>query len=109
MLNFRIVSGEQLDRIERKLDRIEQLVRKIMAAIDDLVADVTAENTVIDSAMALIQGLKASLDAAGVDPAKLAQLKTDIEAKSAALAAAVAANTPAASVANTAPGSGAGT
>ena len=109
MFNIRIFGGDQLDRIEQRLARVEQLLRKNMAAIDDLVADVTAENTVIDSAMALIQGLKASLDAAGADPAKLAQLKTDIEAKSAALAAAVAANTPAASVANTAPGSGAGT
>lgn len=68
----------------------------IMAAIDDLQAAVAAEDTVIDSAITLIQGIPALIAAAGVDPAKLAALQSDITAKSAALAGAVAANTPAA-------------
>lgn len=68
----------------------------IMAAIDDLAKDVAAEDTVIDSAVTLLQGLKAALDAAGTDPAKLAALSADITSKTQALAAAVAANTPAA-------------
>lgn len=67
----------------------------IMAAIDDLQAAVAAEDTVIDSAITLIQGIPALIAAAGVDPAKLAALQSDITAKSSALAAAVAANTPA--------------
>lgn len=67
-----------------------------MAAIDDLQAAVTAEDTVIDSAITLIQGIPALIAAAGVDPAKLAALQTDITTKSQALANAVAANTPAA-------------
>jgi hypothetical protein len=68
----------------------------IMAAIDDLQAAVAAEDTVIDSAIALINGIPALIAAAGTDPAKLAALQADITAKSGALAAAVAANTPAA-------------
>lgn len=53
-----------------------------MTLLSDLQADVAAEDTVIDSTMTLLKGLKAALDAAGTDPV--------------ALAAAVAANTPAA-------------
>jgi hypothetical protein len=68
----------------------------IMAAIDDLATAVAAEDTVIDSAITLLQGLSAALAAAGTDPAKLAALQTDITAKTQALADAVAANTPAA-------------
>jgi hypothetical protein len=67
-----------------------------MAAIDDLQAAVAAEDTVIDSAITLIQGIPALIAAAGVDPAKLTALQNDITAKSTALAAAVAQNTPAA-------------
>jgi hypothetical protein len=68
----------------------------IMAAIDDLQAAVAAEDTVIDSAITLINGIPALIAAAGVDPAKLTALQADITAKSTALAAAVTANTPAA-------------
>ena len=67
-----------------------------MAALDDLAAAVAKEDTVIDSAIALINGIPALIAAAGVDPAKLAALQADISAKSDALAAAVTANTPAA-------------
>lgn len=67
-----------------------------MSAIDDLQAAVAAEDTVIDSAITLIQGIPALIAAAGTDQTKLAALQADITAKSTALAAAVAANTPAA-------------
>ena len=67
-----------------------------MSALDDLAAAVAAEDTVIDSAITLLTGLKAALDAAGTDPAKLSALSADITAKTAALSAAVTANTPAA-------------
>lgn len=66
-----------------------------MSALDDLATDVAAEDTTIDGAVALINGFAAQLAAAGVDPAKLAALRSDIQAKTAALAAAVVANTPA--------------
>jgi hypothetical protein len=79
-----------------RLDLILSKQETMMAAIDDLQAAVAAEDTVIDSAITLIQGIPALIAAAGVDPAKLAALQTDITTKSSALAAAVAANTPAA-------------
>jgi hypothetical protein len=67
-----------------------------MAKIDDVIASVTAENTVIDSVVTLLQELSAQLASAGTDPAKLDSLKSTIDAKTQALAAAVVANTPAA-------------
>ena len=72
------------------------LQERTTAAIDDLQTAVAAEDTVIDSAVTLLKGLKDALDAAGTDPAKLAALSADITAKTASLSAAVAANTPAA-------------
>src|ERR1035437_7329908 len=67
---------------------------KIMAKIDDLAAAVAAEDTVIDSAVVLLQGLPALIAAAGTDPVKLAALQADIAAKTTALSAAVLAGTP---------------
>jgi beta-phosphoglucomutase-like phosphatase (HAD superfamily) len=72
--------------------------RKIMSALTDLQAAVAAENTVIASAITLLNGLKSQLDAAiaSGDPAALTALSADIAGQTAALAAAVTANTPAA-------------
>jgi hypothetical protein len=86
----------RLDDILKQLGLVVNNQETMMAAIDDLQAAVAAEDTVIDSAIALIQGIPALIAAAGVDPAKLAALQSDITAKSSSLAAAVAANTPAA-------------
>lgn len=69
----------------------------------DLQAQVAANNTVVGSALTLIQGLRAQLDAAGTDPAALAALSASLKATDDALAAAVAANTPATPVAPPAP------
>ena len=78
-----------------------------MTAVQDqitaLVAKVQAENTVIASAMTLINGLKAQivqLQAANtppsaIDPAALQALSDAIDAGAAQLAAAVAASAPA--------------
>lgn len=66
-----------------------------MAALDELTAEVEENSTVIGSAVALIQGLKEKLDAAGTDPVKLKALSDQLDSNSKALAAAVAANTPA--------------
>ena len=66
----------------------------LMAAIDDLQAAVAAEDTVIDSAVVLLQGIPALIAAAGTDPAKLTALQADITAKTTTLAAAVLAGTP---------------
>ena len=68
---------------------------KAMTAVDDLATAVAAEDTVIDGAVVLIQGIPALITAAGTDPVKLAALTQDIAAKTAVLAAAVLAGTPA--------------
>jgi hypothetical protein len=73
-----------------------------MAAIDDLQAAVAQEDTVIDSAVTLINGIPALIAAAGTDPAKLQALQTDIQNKSQALAAAVA-NVPSSTTPPTTP------
>ena len=87
---------QKLDDINAKLDAISRQVTesetKTMSAIDDLAASVAAEDTVIASAVTLLQGLSAALTAAGTDPVKLAALKSDVDAQTTALAAAVAAN-----------------
>lgn len=66
------------------------------AELDNLTTEVTNATTVEQSAITLIQGLKASLDAAGTDPVKLKALSDSLAASDANLAAAIAANTPAA-------------
>lgn len=70
-----------------------------MAALDTLITEVSENSTAIDSAITLLQGLKAALDAAGTDPVRLAELSAQLDAKTNALAAAVVANTPAVLVA----------
>lgn len=93
--------------IALKLNRIEQEIFNMSQELDTLQAAVAASDQVIDSALTLITGLAAQLDAAiaaaaaasaagAADLSALTALSADINAKAAALAAAVAANTPAA-------------
>lgn len=65
-----------------------------MANLDQLLKDVQENNDAVDSAVVLLKGLKARLDAAGTDPAKLAELSSLIDANTAKMAAAVTENTP---------------
>lgn len=68
-------------------------------ALLDLQTAVAAEKTVVDSAVALLGGLKAQLDAliaAGNSDPALAALAADVGAQTASLSAAITANTPAA-------------
>ena len=60
----------------------------------DLTTKVSDTKTVIDSAIVLIQGIKAALDAAGANPVALKALSDSLAASDAALAAAIVANTP---------------
>lgn len=85
----------QLAILNEKIDTLTKNQGDTMADLTKLQADVTAENTVIDSAITLLTGLNAALKAAGTDPAALAALSSEIEAKTTALSAAVLANTPA--------------
>lgn len=76
-----------------------QKVDRIMTVLDQLTADVTSNTTVTQSAITLLQGLKNRLDLAiaanqAGDATQLAALSTSLEAQTAALAAAVTANTP---------------
>lgn len=83
-----------LARIGAKLDLVLSTQGTIMADLTDLHAQVAANTSVIDSAIVLINGIAARIDAAGVDPAALKALSDSLKASDDALSAAVAANTP---------------
>jgi len=85
-----------LRQVMAKLDVLTNKENTIMSALDDLTAQVAQNTTVIGSALTLIQGLAAQLAAAGTDPVKLAALQASLKQSDDDLAAAVAANTPAA-------------
>lgn len=95
-INLRKRLEERLTRIERKLDELIEQGRKIMADLTALQAEVDRNTSVEKSALLLIQGIAAQLQAAGTDPAKLATLLGQLKANDDELAAAVVANTPAA-------------
>ena len=63
--------------------------------MDDLAAAVKKNDDVVDSAVTLITGLAAQLLAAKDDPVAIEALANEVSAKADALAADVAANTPA--------------
>lgn len=86
-----------LARIERNLDAILALEIKEMAAIDTLEAAVAKQTTVIGGATKLLADLSALIKSAGTDPAKLDAITKHLDDNTDALAAAVAANTPASS------------
>jgi peptidoglycan hydrolase CwlO-like protein len=70
--------------------------KKMATTLADLQTEVSQEDTVIDSALALISGLAAQVAALQPNQAAIDALAADIKAKSDSLAAAVTANTPAA-------------
>jgi hypothetical protein len=78
----------------KKLDTIIKRLKHMSKEFDDLTARVHANSDVLDSAVALINGIAARIEAAGVDPVKLQALTTELQAKDDELAAAVVANTP---------------
>jgi hypothetical protein len=101
----------RLNRVEHKLDAIKSILLQvarltrrselseifIMANIQDLVAEVNNTKSVQESAMKAIAGLVAQLEAARADdnPEALDAAIADLKNSSAALAAAIPANTPA--------------
>jgi hypothetical protein len=89
-----------LDRRAEAADfhRVIQGLERIMAELDDLKAAVARETEVDESAIVLLNGLKAKLDAAiaAGDPAALKALSDSLGTESQKLADAVTANTPAA-------------
>lgn len=94
-------STEEMVTIIKKLDRVLELLtvlkkkEDIMSAALDALKAAVAENTALDqSAIDLINGLAAQILSLKEDPAALEALAVEIQAKSAALAAAIQANTP---------------
>lgn len=67
-----------------------------MATLDQLTADVAADTNAVNSAITLLTNLAQALKDAGTDPVALKALTDTLEANTAALSAAVVANTPAA-------------
>jgi hypothetical protein len=95
--------GQSKKRLEQKLDALTHLVTlvllkegTIMAAIDDLLADVQDETTVVGSVEALLTNLTNLLKTAGATPAQIAAVQAVVDANKGRLSAAVVANTPAA-------------
>jgi uncharacterized coiled-coil DUF342 family protein len=90
---------ETLEGIEERLAALQTQLGKVetMAAkeFDELAAQIEENAGVEDSALQLIQGIAAQLDAAKNDPAQLAAMASRLRSSADALAAAVAANTPA--------------
>ncbi len=85
-------------RLDSLLKLLVQQQENVMAAIDDLTADVTTNTSVVQSAVALLSNLTTQLNAAVAsgDMTQVAALATTLSTNNAALAVAVAANTPAA-------------
>ena len=90
------VDSHVRDQLNRILNAIHHLEKKLSTELQDLTTQVAETKTVIDSAIVLIQGIKAALDAAGSNPAALKALRDSLDTSEQALAAAIVANTPAA-------------
>ncbi len=88
-----LTDRQLLELIFRELYKIREEQSNMSKELDDLTAEVAAEETVEQSAITLIDGLAAQITSAGTDPAKLSALTTSIKTQSDALAAAVTANT----------------
>lgn len=85
-------------RLDRKLNEVLSGEHNLMAALDDLTVQVQKNNDVEESAVILIQGIAKQLAdcIASGNPAALVDLQTKLATSAADLAAAIAANTPAA-------------
>ncbi len=101
-INVHVYLHSDGDIIEVKLAEILAAILKLEKhmgiELDDLTSKVQANSDVIDSAVTLLAGIKAKLDAAiaSGDPAALTALSAALGADTQQLADAVVANTPAA-------------
>lgn len=96
MLELLSKQNERLDSLDiHNFDKLNLRLDQIMASIDDVVAKVSAETSIIDSVITLIQGLRDQVAAAGVDPTKLQQVLDTLDSNTAKLSSAVTVNTPA--------------
>jgi hypothetical protein len=86
-----------LKKLKKVINILHQIVEKenvMSEALDTLTLEVRELETVVDSAIALINGLAAQLRAIADDPAAILALAAELDAKEQELAAAVVANTP---------------
>lgn len=83
----------QLTKILNVVNTILIKEDKIMATLKDVQAAVQAENTVIDSAITLLNGLAQQVKDLAPDQAAIDALAAEISAKTLVLASAVTANT----------------
>lgn len=86
----------KLDQVLKALGDVKKQEVILSAELDALTAQVKANTDVEASAVILIQGLAAKITAAATDPVALKALASSLNAEAVTLAAAVAANTPAA-------------
>jgi chromosome segregation ATPase len=94
---------DRSDRLEAKVDQVLTVLAAIQSKeeemskeLDDLEVQVAQNTTVEEGAVTLLNGLAAQIEALKNDPVKLQALATSLKASGDDLAAAVAANTPAA-------------
>ena len=95
--------GGQDAVITAKLDAVLALLNQVIlkeiqmaGELDALTAEVTRNTEVDQSAITLLNGLAAQIEALKTDPVKLQALADNLRGSSDALASAVVANTPAA-------------
>lgn len=86
--------SKKLDQIIQLLQTQQKEILNMAASIDDVVVAVQNETTVEQSVITLLGQLAAQVKAAGTDPVKLQAVLDQINTNSAALSAAVTANTP---------------
>lgn len=85
----------KLDQVLSLLTQEQGDLKTMAATVDQVLTATQNEMTVEQSAITLLQQLSAQISAAGTDPVKLQSVLDLINNNTTALAAAVAANTPA--------------
>lgn len=86
---------DSLRIIKRRLKLLTERIELMATGMERLTEEVAQNTSVIQSALTLIRGFKAQLEAAQADQAKLAELAAQLDNSEQELAAAVAENTPA--------------
>lgn len=94
--DIEIKSSKKLDMIIELLQTIIKKENTMSLELDRLTTEVAEVNTVQQSAIDLLKGLSAQIEALKLDPVALQALSDSLDASSNALAQAVVANTPAA-------------
>jgi ABC-type transporter Mla subunit MlaD len=85
----------RLDRIAEAIETHNTITRTMATQLDTLIAQVAQTTAVEAAAVTLIQDLARRLSAIATDPVAVSALADQLKASADALAAAIAANTPA--------------